>query len=98
MASTTTLIIFTLLAALFISGNLQTTSARRLLFFSIPGLSGTLPIPSLPPTPSLPLPPLPPFIPTLPNFPFPIGTPSGPSTTPPFARIFAPPIAGTIRH
>ncbi|MFS7979305.1 hypothetical protein Hanom_Chr10g00925771 [Helianthus anomalus] len=94
MSSTTTLIIFTLLTALFISGNLQTTSARHLLFFSVPGSSGTLPIPSLPPT----LPPLPPFIPTLPNFPFPIGTPSGPSTTSPFARIFAPPIAGTIRH
>ncbi|KAL8234622.1 hypothetical protein R6Q59_020722 [Mikania micrantha] len=107
MASTT-LIIFTLFAALFLSDNLQTATASRLLFFSVPGFPATLPIPSLPPfpqpipstgspgVPSLPLPPMPPFIPTLPNFPFP-GIPSGPSADP-FTRIFTPPVAGSIRH
>nr|GEW10741.1 hypothetical protein [Tanacetum cinerariifolium] len=126
MASTTTLIIFSLIFALVFSGNLQPTAARHLLFFpglpgfpipSLPGLPvGFPPLPTLPPlTPSTglpsfpPLPTLPPLtpstglpsfpplplVPTLPNFPFPtISTPSCPSTTttPPFARIFSPPI------
>ncbi|KAK1417594.1 hypothetical protein QVD17_26724 [Tagetes erecta] len=101
MASTT-LIIFTLFSALIISCNLQTTTARRLLFFTIPAIPATLPIPSLPPypppapsgLPSLSFPPLPPFVPTIPSFPFPISAPS----IPPFTRIFTPPVAGTIRH